>query len=59
MEKLHKLADWDGFDGIGYPPKISEFDQHDILVQLLDDGSNLSFGKVRYRKFVQCRNDIK
>ena len=59
MAKLHEIADGDGLDGIRYPAKISEFDQHNILVQLINDGANLSFGKVRCRNIFQCRNDIK
>ena len=59
MATLHKLADGDGLEGIRYPAKISEFDQHDILVQPINDGANLPLGKVRCRNIFQCRNDIK
>ncbi len=50
MAKLDKLADRNGFDGIRYAVKVSEFDQHDFIAQLIHNSANLSFGEVR------CRN---
>ncbi len=59
MAKLNKLADGDGFEGIRHPAKIRKFNQHNILAQFVNDGANLSLGKMPFRNIFQCRNDIK
>ena len=57
--KLNVLADGDGFEGICYPVKIREFDQHKIIAELINDGAHLTFGKVTRRNVFPRRNDIK
>ena len=59
MSKRHEFTNGDGFDGIRHSANIREFDQHDIPIQLFNDGTNLAFGEMHFWQVFHGRHDIK
>lgn len=59
MTKLDKLVNGNGFNGIRHSVKVGEFNQHDISIQLVDDGANLPLGEVGFRNVFHSRYNIK
>lgn len=59
MAKRDKIADRNGFDGIRDAVKVGEFDQHDFIVQFIDNSAYLPFAEVGCRNILQGCNDIK
>ena len=59
MAKFHEFTNGNGFDGIRDSTDIGKFDQHNIPIQFIDDGANLTLGQMRFRNVFHRRHDIK